>query len=201
MASAATWNVLPVATEIGWPFQLPYHTRTGTESTISSDAVDHAVPPVVYPDPPVSSVPAAVAELAEENSFSFIAPAPSATNDVPGTPAVPDGVSATRIRLYRVWSSAFAMSASAHGRHRNRPRQDRDHQRTAHRAARVIHMMRALVVARARVRRLPVMMGDLAAARARRAGDQRVQVSRRAARQVRARHRIAARKAFRVRGR
>src|SRR6266498_2495709 len=116
MASAATWNVLPVATEIGWPFQLPYHTRTGTESTISSDTIDHAapefvheiavvcgivtppapdgasdavenaVPPVVYPDPPVSSVPAAVAELAEENSFSFIAPAPSATNDVPGTP-------------------------------------------------------------------------------------------------------------------
>jgi hypothetical protein len=95
--------VLPFATVIGWPFQLPNHTRAAPESVISSDTIDHPDPDplvqeigvvcgIVTFDPdelavdwvekavppavypvPVISVPDAEPVLAVEVSFSFIA--------------------------------------------------------------------------------------------------------------------------------
>lgn len=118
--------MFPLATATGWPFQLPNHTLTGTESVISSDTIDHDPPdPFVHeiavvsgivtfdPDElaedcvenavppdvypvPDSSVPEDEPELAVEVSFSFIADPPS-DSAVPGTPAVPVGVIALRI--------------------------------------------------------------------------------------------------------
>jgi hypothetical protein len=169
--SAATWNVLPFATLIGWPLKFPNHTRSAALSVISHDtidqappdpfvheiavvcgqvtadpadeavdAVENAVPPVVYPVP-VSSVPDADALDAVEVSFSFIADPPSAVIIVPGTPAVPVGSRAFRILLTIAWSIAaiavlFLLRAACLGHelhHGDRPGRD-------HVAVRVKHL-------------------------------------------------------------
>src|SRR5262249_19773599 len=44
MAPAATWKVLPFATETGCPFHSPYQTRIGAASVISGDTIDQAPP-------------------------------------------------------------------------------------------------------------------------------------------------------------
>jgi hypothetical protein len=44
IAPAATENVLPLATDMGWPFQFPYQTRIGAASVISSETIDQEPP-------------------------------------------------------------------------------------------------------------------------------------------------------------
>lgn len=44
IAPTATWKVLPLATDTGWPFQLPYQTRIGTLSVISRLTINQALP-------------------------------------------------------------------------------------------------------------------------------------------------------------
>jgi hypothetical protein len=59
IAFAATANVFPLATPIGWPFQLPNHTRPPDPSVSSSDTMFHAPPdPFVHVngDVPAGSV-------------------------------------------------------------------------------------------------------------------------------------------------
>src|SRR5216683_4319009 len=142
MASAATWNVFRLATTIGWPFQLPYHTRTGTESVISRETIDQLPPdPLtqeiavvcgqVTLDPaedaalcvenavppetypdPVISVPDAEPVDAVDVSLSFIALAPR-DSAVPGTPAAPVGSVALSILLDIAASIAVCAMAQA----------------------------------------------------------------------------------------
>jgi hypothetical protein len=87
IAAAATLNVLPPATAIGWPLQFPYQTRIGAASVSSSDTMDQAEPPFVQVngDVPAGRVTEDPDELVEEAVVEEIPPAvyPEPDSSVP----------------------------------------------------------------------------------------------------------------------
>lgn len=77
MALAATANVFPLATVIGWPLQLPYQTRPPDPSVSSSDTMLQVPPePFVQEngDVPDGSVTDEPAELGVEAVVEEIPP-------------------------------------------------------------------------------------------------------------------------------
>lgn len=63
IAPTATWKVLPLATDTGCPFQLPYQTRIGTLSVISSDTIDQAPPDQFVQEIAVNGMATSLPEL------------------------------------------------------------------------------------------------------------------------------------------